>query len=232
MDLECDVLLSSTLASLSPDSASASVIASIPPEAATAVRSSDLSRSRSRRNRTTAKYRVGRPREKQVRLPLALPNFHRVTGLGQVRASTRNTVAETPQQNRLPEGTEILAPFAHRRAVWRRRQLAAMAVACCSGGTRLRLLWPPASRSVNITWRHEIGGSAIEASKIAGHSEFGMTGEFTFVALDRQGALTRAIQERLAQAAPQDHGPDTAPRNASVRRRRGGPRGRSRSAVM
>jgi hypothetical protein len=107
-----------------------------------------------------------------------------------------------------------------------------MAVACCSGGTRLRLLWPPASRSVNITWRHEIGGSAIEASKIAGHSEFGMTGEFTFVALDRQGALTRAIQERLAQAAPQDHGPDTAPRNASVRRRRGGPRGRSRSAVM
>jgi hypothetical protein len=59
MDLECDVPLSSTLASLSPDSASASVIASIPPEAVGAVRSSDVSQARSRRNRTKAKYRAG-----------------------------------------------------------------------------------------------------------------------------------------------------------------------------
>jgi integrase len=36
-----------------------------------------------------------------------------------------------------------------------------------------------------------------------------MTGEYAFVALDRQDALTRAIQERLAKAAPNSGGPDT-----------------------
>ena len=73
-------------------------------------------------------------------------------------------------------------------------------------------LGPHSFRRANITWRQEVGGSAIEASKIAGHSEVDMTGEYTFVALDRQDALTRAIQERLAQAAPQDGGPGTSNR--------------------
>ena len=34
-----------------------------------------------------------------------------------------------------------------------------------------------------------------------------MTGEYTFAGIDRQEALTRVIQDRLAQAAPQDGGP-------------------------
>jgi integrase len=72
-------------------------------------------------------------------------------------------------------------------------------------------LGPHSFRRANITWRQEVGGSAIEASKIAGHSELDMTGEYTFVALDRQDALTRAIQERLAKAAPNGGGPDTPP---------------------
>jgi integrase len=59
---------------------------------------------------------------------------------------------------------------------------------------------PHSFRRANITWRQEAGGSAIEASKIAGHSDVDMTRQYTFVALDRQQALTRAIQERLARA--------------------------------
>jgi hypothetical protein len=39
-----------------------------------------------------------------------------------------------------------------------------------------------------------------------------MTGQYTFVALARQDALTRAIQERLATAAPKDDGPGTSER--------------------
>lgn len=68
-------------------------------------------------------------------------------------------------------------------------------------------LGPHSFRRANITWRQEVGGSAIEASKIAGHSEVDMTGEYTFVGIDRQEALTKAIQERLAKVAPKDDGP-------------------------
>ena len=46
-----------------------------------------------------------------------------------------------------------------------------------------------------ITWRQQMGGSAIEASKIGGHSDLEMTGEYTFVAPERQNELTRRIQE-------------------------------------
>jgi len=56
-------------------------------------------------------------------------------------------------------------------------------------------------RRANITWRQEVGGSAIEASKIAGHSDLEMTSEYTFVAPERQNELTRRIQEKLANAA-------------------------------
>jgi hypothetical protein len=57
-------------------------------------------------------------------------------------------------------------------------------------------------RRANITWRQQVGGSAIEASKIAGHSDLEMTGEYTFVTAERQNELPRRIQEKLAEAAP------------------------------
>jgi hypothetical protein len=47
-------------------------------------------------------------------------------------------------------------------------------------------------------WRQEVGGSAIEASKIAAHSDLEMTNQYTFVAPERQNELTRRIQKRLA----------------------------------
>ena len=59
-------------------------------------------------------------------------------------------------------------------------------------------LGPHSFRRANITWRQEVGGSSIEASKIAGHSTVRMTEEYTKVQLARQEELTRLIQERLA----------------------------------
>lgn len=53
----------------------------------------------------------------------------------------------------------------------------------------------------NISWRQQVGGSAIEASKMAGHSDVDMTADYTFVDLDRQKELTLAIQRQLAKAA-------------------------------
>ena len=57
-------------------------------------------------------------------------------------------------------------------------------------------LGPHSFRRANITWRQQVGGSAIEASKIAGHSDLEMTGEYTFVTAERQNELTRRIQQK------------------------------------
>jgi integrase len=56
-------------------------------------------------------------------------------------------------------------------------------------------------RRANITWRQEVGASAIEASKIAGHGSVSMTNDYTHVQLRRQEELTRAIQQRLNGAS-------------------------------
>jgi integrase len=69
-------------------------------------------------------------------------------------------------------------------------------------------LGPHSFRRANITWRQQVGGSAIEASKIAGHSDLEMTGEYTFVTPERQNELTRRIQHKLANAADKNRGID------------------------
>src|SRR5262245_14058848 len=51
-------------------------------------------------------------------------------------------------------------------------------------------------RRANVTWRKEVVGSAIEASKIAGHATVSMTDDYRIVQLQRQDELTRAIQKR------------------------------------
>ena len=73
--------------------------------------------------------------------------------------------------------------------------LAAQAENCDFAG-----LGPHSFRRANITWRQQVGGSAIEASKIAGHSDLEMTSEYTFVTAERQNELTHKIQEKLAEA--------------------------------
>jgi integrase len=62
-------------------------------------------------------------------------------------------------------------------------------------------LGPHSFRRANITWRQQVGGSAIEASKIAGHSDLEMTEEYTCVSPERQNELTRRIQKKLGEAA-------------------------------
>jgi integrase len=56
-------------------------------------------------------------------------------------------------------------------------------------------------RRANITWRQGVGkASAIEASKIAGHATVNMTGDYTFVDIERQDETTRRIQLRIDKA--------------------------------
>ena len=68
-------------------------------------------------------------------------------------------------------------------------------------------LGPHSFRRANITWRQEVGGSSIEASKIAGHSTVRMTEEYTKIQLTRQEELTRRIQERLASVGERQSTP-------------------------
>jgi integrase len=76
-------------------------------------------------------------------------------------------------------------------------------------------LGPHSFRRANITWRQQVGGSAIEASKIAGHSDLEMTGDYTFVTAERQNELTRLIQAKLADStqkiAANSDSPSTPP---------------------
>jgi integrase len=74
-------------------------------------------------------------------------------------------------------------------------------------------LGPHSFRRANITWRQQVGGSAIEASKIAGHSDLEMTGEYRFVTPERQNELTRLIQAKISTAAraSENDGPEVAP---------------------
>ena len=65
-------------------------------------------------------------------------------------------------------------------------------------------------RRANITWRQEVGGSSIEASRIAGHASTKMTEEYTVVQLNRQEELTRRIQQKLTEAASRINGAEVA----------------------
>jgi integrase len=77
-------------------------------------------------------------------------------------------------------------------------------------------LGPHSFRRANITWRQQVGGSAIEASKIAGHSDLEMTGDYTFVTPERQNELTRRIQQKLSQAKQRhEETAATAPANSA-----------------
>ena len=70
-------------------------------------------------------------------------------------------------------------------------------------------------RRANITWRQEVGGSSIEASRIAGHASTKMTEEYTIVQLKRQEELTRRIQEKLTLAAGRINGAEVGRAPAS-----------------
>jgi integrase len=76
----------------------------------------------------------------------------------------------------------------------------ALKIAAASAGCDFPGFGLHSFRRANITMRQEEGGSAIEASKIAGHATVSQTGDYTVVQLKRQEQLTRAIQDRRAKA--------------------------------
>ena len=84
----------------------------------------------------------------------------------------------------------------------------ALKLAAAAEGCDFPGFGPHSLRRANITWRQEVGGSSIEASKIAGHSTVRMTEEYTKIQLTRQDALTRLIQDRLAIAGEKLSGVD------------------------
>jgi len=86
------------------------------------------------------------------------------------------------------------------RPLWDSGVRDALHQAAAAEGCDFPGLGPHSFRRAKITWTQQVGGSAIEASKMAGHSDLEMTGEYTFVTPERQNELTRRIQEKLADA--------------------------------
>jgi len=121
----------------------------------------------------------------------------RVLGIGDLvdryRASATADVA-------MPDSFVFQQKRAHGRPLWDSGVRDALHQAAEAEGCDFPGLGPHSFRRSNITWRQQVGGSAIEASKIAGHSDLDMTGEYTFVTPERQNELTRRIQAKLAEA--------------------------------
>jgi integrase len=110
--------------------------------------------------------------------------------------------AEKPQ----PEGWVFVRTDGSGLTLWDSGVRQALKRAAAADGCDFPGLGPHSFRRANITWRQEVGGSSIEASKIAGHSTVRMTEEYTKIQLTRQDELTRLIQERLASVGEKHTG--------------------------
>jgi integrase len=106
------------------------------------------------------------------------------------------------------------------RPLWDSGVRDALHQAAAAEGCDFPGLGPHSFRRANITWRQQVGGSSIEASKIAGHRHLEMTSEYTFVTPERQNELTRRIQQKLADAA---HDQNQSSLQESVEPPRGAP---------
>ena len=96
------------------------------------------------------------------------------------------------------------------KLLWDSGVRAALHQAAQDEGCNFPGLGPHSFRRANITWRQQVGCSAIQASKIAGHSDLEMTEKYTFVAPERQNELTRRIQAKISEAASRaSGGPET-----------------------
>jgi integrase len=145
---------------------------------------------------------VGRPKSEDSR---------RVLGIGDLAQRFHETAA---MDGTHPEAWVFYQKRAPEKPLWDSGVRDALHQAADQEGCDFPGLGPHSFRRANITWRQQVGGSAIEASKIAGHSELETTGEYTFVTPERQNQLTRRIQSKLASAAKshkQTVHPETAP---------------------
>ncbi len=132
---------------------------------------------------------VGRPKSEDSR---------RLLGIGDLAARFREKACKDGAE---PEAWVFHQKRCQDKPLWDSGVRDALHQAAAAEGCDFPGLGPHSFRRANITWRQEVGGSAIEASKIAGHADLEMTGEYTFVAPERQNELTRRIQERLTKVA-------------------------------
>ena len=149
---------------------------------------------------------VGRPKSDDSR---------RILGVGDL---TKRFREKATKDGAKPEGWVFFQKRAPEKPLWDSGVRDALHQAAIDENCDFPGLGPHSFRRANITWRQQVGGSAIEASKIAGHSDLEMTSEYTFVAPERQNELTRLIQEKIAAAAGKRKGhtepaarPPTAP---------------------
>jgi len=124
----------------------------------------------------------------------------RILGIGDLVERCRTKAAEDGAN---PDAFVFQQKRAPGKPLWDSGVRDALHQAAQAEGCDFPGLGPHSFRRANITWRQEVGGSAIEASKIAGHSNLEITGEYTFVAPERQNELTRRIQQKLAEASEQ-----------------------------
>ena len=146
---------------------------------------------------------IGRPKSEESRRLLGIGNLSdRFASLGDQNGRAANEFVF--QQKRTPG-----------KPMWDSGVREALHAAAKAEGCDFEGLGPHSFRRANITWRQQVGGSAIEASKIAGHSDLEMTGDYTFVTAERQNELTRRIQAKLsastknARSLAVDLGPST-----------------------
>ena len=134
---------------------------------------------------------VGRPKSEESK---------RILGVGDLVDRLR---AKATEDGATQEGFVFQQKRAPGKPLWDSGVRDALHQAAGAEGCDFPGLGPHSFRRANITWRQQVGGSAIEASKIAGHSDLEMTGEYTFVTPERQNELTRRIQHQLAEASKQ-----------------------------
>jgi integrase len=144
---------------------------------------------------------VGRPKSEDSR---------RILGIGDLVQRFREKATDDAAT---PEAWVFYQRRAPDKPLWDSGVRDALHQAAEAEGCDFPGLGPHSFRRANITWRQQVGGSAIEASKIAGHSDLEMTGEYTFVTPERQNELTRRIQAKLADATRKEKspGPDVLP---------------------
>lgn len=122
----------------------------------------------------------------------------RVLSIGGLADRYREWIATLPSKN--PDAWLFPQVQDPSRPMWDSSVRVELHKAAVAAGCDFEGLGPHSFRRANITWRQEVGGSSIEASKIAGHANVRMTEEYTVVQLKRQEELTRRIQDKLAKA--------------------------------
>jgi integrase len=142
---------------------------------------------------------VGRPKSEDSR---------RVLGVGNLAPRFREKAAKDVAKS---EAWVFYQKRAPEKPLWDSGIRDALHQSAEAEGCDFPGLGPHSFRRANITWRQQVGGSAIEASKIAGHSDLETTGEYTFVTPERQNELTLRIQDKLAEAASKSNGQSEPP---------------------